>query len=216
MIHEGQLTYREMGLHKVVDLGEWWLERNGLPLPLGGNVIRRDLGNARWIELMDIRRSIQYGLDHREEAMAYAIQFSRGLDRNASIDSSACTSTSSRSITARKADRPSRSCLVKPTKQADSRTHHARLCLMDERRRERNWQSDLWQQAYQRQMNKELDEAVELYKKSIDSFRRPRPTRFWAGPTAVWAASRTRLPNVTRRSQSILRSGIPTTISVHI
>ena len=81
LIHEGQLTYREIGLHKVVDLGEWWLERTGLPLPLGGNVIKRDLG-AMLMERVaqDIRRSIQYGLAHREEAMAYAIQFARGID----------------------------------------------------------------------------------------------------------------------------------------
>jgi len=81
LIHEGQLTYRELGLHKVLDLGEWWLGSTGLPLPLGGNVIKRDLGPALMKQVAeDIRRSIQYGLDHREEAMAYAIQFSRGLD----------------------------------------------------------------------------------------------------------------------------------------
>jgi 1,4-dihydroxy-6-naphthoate synthase len=81
LIHEGQLTYRELGLHKVLDLGEWWLERTGLPLPLGGNVIKRDLGPVMIERIsQDIRKSIQYGLDHREEAMAYAIQFSRGLD----------------------------------------------------------------------------------------------------------------------------------------
>jgi 1,4-dihydroxy-6-naphthoate synthase len=81
LIHEGQLTYREMGFHKVVDLGEWWLERTGLPLPLGGNVIKRELGKETIEQVTsDIRKSIQYGLDHREEAMAYAIQFSRGLD----------------------------------------------------------------------------------------------------------------------------------------
>ena len=81
LIHEGQLTYREMGLHKVIDLGQWWLKQTGLPLPLGGNVIKRSLG-TKLIERIaqDIRTSIQYGLDHREEAMAYAIQFSRGLD----------------------------------------------------------------------------------------------------------------------------------------
>ena len=81
LIHEGQLTYREMGLHKVIDLGQWWLKQTGLPLPLGGNVIKRSLG-PKLIERIaqDIRNSIQYGLDHREEAMAYAIQFSRGLD----------------------------------------------------------------------------------------------------------------------------------------
>jgi 1,4-dihydroxy-6-naphthoate synthase len=81
LIHEGQLTYREMGLYKVLDLGEWWLEETGLPLPLGGNVIKRDLGKGLMERVAhDIRTSIEYGLDHREEAMAYAIQFSRGLD----------------------------------------------------------------------------------------------------------------------------------------
>jgi 1,4-dihydroxy-6-naphthoate synthase len=81
LIHEGQLTYREMGLHKVIDLGEWWLKETALPLPLGGNVIRRDLGQPMMERVAkDIKRSIQYGLDHREEAMDYALQFSRGLD----------------------------------------------------------------------------------------------------------------------------------------
>jgi 1,4-dihydroxy-6-naphthoate synthase len=81
LIHEGQLTYRELGLHKVLDLGEWWQKETGLPLPLGGNVIKRDLGK-RMIERVatDIRKSIEYGLEHRDEAMSYAIQFSRGLD----------------------------------------------------------------------------------------------------------------------------------------
>src|SRR5215471_10931502 len=81
LIHEGQLTYRELGLYKVLDLGEWWQDRTGLPLPLGGNVIRRDLGQETMKRVgEDIRKSIQYGLDHREEATSYAIQFSRGLD----------------------------------------------------------------------------------------------------------------------------------------
>jgi 1,4-dihydroxy-6-naphthoate synthase len=81
LIHEGQLTYREMGLHKVLDLGEWWLKETGLPLPLGGNVIKRDLGKKLMDRVAsDIKKSIQYGLDHREEAISYAIQFSRGLD----------------------------------------------------------------------------------------------------------------------------------------
>jgi 5,8-dihydroxy-2-naphthoate synthase len=81
LIHEGQLTYRELGLHKVIDLGEWWREETGLPLPLGGNVIKRDLGKPMMERVsQDIKKSIQYGLDHREEAMAYAMQFSRGLD----------------------------------------------------------------------------------------------------------------------------------------
>jgi len=81
LIHEGQITYREMGLHKVLDLGEWWLKETGLPLPLGGNVIKRDLGRPTMERVaQDIKRSIQYALDHREEAMAYALQFARGLD----------------------------------------------------------------------------------------------------------------------------------------
>ena len=81
LIHEGQLTYRETGLHKVLDLGEWWQKETDLPLPLGGNVIKRDLGKRMMDRVaLDIKKSIQYGLDHREEAMSYAIQFSRGLD----------------------------------------------------------------------------------------------------------------------------------------
>src|SRR5438270_1598538 len=63
LIHEGQLTYRELGLHKVLDLGEWWQERTGLPLPLGGNVIKRDLGRPMMEQVaQDIRKSIQYAL----------------------------------------------------------------------------------------------------------------------------------------------------------
>ena len=81
LIHEGQLTYREVGLHKVIDLGVWWQKETGLPLPLGGNVIRRDLGKRLMDRIsQDIRKSIKYGLDHRDEAMAYALQFARGLD----------------------------------------------------------------------------------------------------------------------------------------
>jgi len=81
VIHEGQLTYLGDGLHKVLDVGEWWLKTTGLPLPLGGNVIRRDLGEDT-IHLVSrlIKESIQYGLSHREEALAYALQFGRGLD----------------------------------------------------------------------------------------------------------------------------------------
>jgi 1,4-dihydroxy-6-naphthoate synthase len=81
LIHEGQLTYEEAGLKKVVDLGEWWLLETGLPLPLGANVARRDLGADTLFELSDVlRESIQAGLDNREEAMEYALQFGRGLD----------------------------------------------------------------------------------------------------------------------------------------
>jgi 1,4-dihydroxy-6-naphthoate synthase len=81
LIHEGQLTYEAEGLKKVVDLGEWWLLETGLPLPLGANVARRDLGANMLFELSDVLRdSIRAGLDNREEAMEYALQFGRGLD----------------------------------------------------------------------------------------------------------------------------------------
>jgi 1,4-dihydroxy-6-naphthoate synthase len=83
IIHEGQLTYKSLGLHLIVDLGMWWYEKTSLPLPLGGNCIRRDLGPRVMQEVTDIvRRSIQYSLDHRPEAVEYALQFGRDLDRN--------------------------------------------------------------------------------------------------------------------------------------
>jgi 1,4-dihydroxy-6-naphthoate synthase len=83
LIHEGQLTYAEEGLRKIVDLGEWWADRTaGLPLPLGGNVIRRDLGPDKVSSLSRLLRdSIVYGLAHRDEAVRHAMQFGRGLDR---------------------------------------------------------------------------------------------------------------------------------------
>ncbi|MBM3817799.1 MAG: ABC transporter substrate-binding protein [Acidimicrobiia bacterium] len=83
LIHEGQLTYESEGLKKIVDLGEWWAEQTGgLPLPLGGNVIRRDLGPdmIRTVSHL-LHASIAYGLSHRQEALDYALQFGRGLDR---------------------------------------------------------------------------------------------------------------------------------------
>ena len=81
VIHEGQLTYAEKGLSKVADLGEWWHRETKLPLPLGGNAIRRSLGREIIRETARLLKdSIQYGLDHREEALDYALQFSRGLD----------------------------------------------------------------------------------------------------------------------------------------
>ena len=81
LIHEGQLNYRDLGFHKVLDLGEWWHDKTGLPLPLGGNVVRRDLGAAVMKQIShDIGASIKYGLDHRTEAMEYALEFARGLD----------------------------------------------------------------------------------------------------------------------------------------
>jgi 1,4-dihydroxy-6-naphthoate synthase len=81
LIHEGQLTYDQHGLHAVVDLGEWWLLETGLPLPLGINVARRNLGEETLHELSEVlRESIGAGLDSREEALSYALQFGRGLD----------------------------------------------------------------------------------------------------------------------------------------
>ncbi len=81
LIHEGQLTYASLGLEKSIDLGEWWLLETGLPLPLGINVARRDLGEETLHDLSQVlRESIRAGLDNREEAMRYAMQFGRGLD----------------------------------------------------------------------------------------------------------------------------------------
>jgi len=82
LIHEGQLTYADEQLHKIVDFGEWWdRETVGLPLPLGGNVIRRDLGKEDITEISRLlKESIQYALDHREAALDYAMQFARDLD----------------------------------------------------------------------------------------------------------------------------------------
>ncbi len=81
IIHEGQLTFNKVGLHRILDMGKWWREQTGLPLPLGGNAIRRELGT----DLMNsccvaLRDSIQYALDNREEALQYAMQFARDLD----------------------------------------------------------------------------------------------------------------------------------------
>ncbi len=81
IIHEAQLTYQRLGLHKVVDLAEWWGGETDLPLPLGGNVVRRDLGpEAMHTVAKQLRAAIEYGLEHRKEAIAYALQFGRGLD----------------------------------------------------------------------------------------------------------------------------------------
>jgi 1,4-dihydroxy-6-naphthoate synthase len=82
LIHEGQLTFGDRGLHLVADMGEWWYQETGLPLPLGGNVVRKDLG-ADLIRTVSrhLRASIAYGLEHRVKALDHAMQFSRGLDR---------------------------------------------------------------------------------------------------------------------------------------
>jgi 1,4-dihydroxy-6-naphthoate synthase len=83
IIHEGQLTFQKQGLHLVVDLGAWWHQRTGLPLPLGGNVVRRDLG-PQTMQLISrlLKESIQYGLDHRLDALNYALQYARDMDES--------------------------------------------------------------------------------------------------------------------------------------
>jgi len=81
IIHEGQLTYDKSGLHRIVDLGRWWQKVTGLPLPLGGNAIRRSLGPELMSSITQaLHDSIQYAIDHRDEALAYAMQFARDLD----------------------------------------------------------------------------------------------------------------------------------------
>lgn len=81
IIHEGQLTYAREGLHKVIDLGEWWYEETGLPLPLGANVIRRDLGTQKIREITALlKQSIQYSLDHRSRGLEYAMTYARDME----------------------------------------------------------------------------------------------------------------------------------------
>ena len=80
LIHEGQLFYKQVGLDKVLDLGEWWYKKTGLPLPMGGNVIKRDLGEDLMRKVSKhLHRSIQYSMEHREDALAYAMQFARDM-----------------------------------------------------------------------------------------------------------------------------------------
>jgi 1,4-dihydroxy-6-naphthoate synthase len=81
LIHEGQLQFPELGMHRVVDLGQWWLETTKLPLPLGGNVVRRALGEETGKQISRaIRESVAYALEHRDEALNYAMQFARDMD----------------------------------------------------------------------------------------------------------------------------------------
>jgi 1,4-dihydroxy-6-naphthoate synthase len=83
LIHEGQLTFAERGLHLVADMGEWWFEETGLPLPLGGNLVRKDLGRDLILKISrHLRASIAYGLQHRVQALDHAMQYARGLDRS--------------------------------------------------------------------------------------------------------------------------------------
>jgi 1,4-dihydroxy-6-naphthoate synthase len=81
IIHEGQLTFQNQGLKLIVDLGVWWQERTALPLPLGGNVVRKDLGTATMKRIsVLLKQSIRYALDHREEALQHALQYARDMD----------------------------------------------------------------------------------------------------------------------------------------
>jgi 1,4-dihydroxy-6-naphthoate synthase len=81
LIHEGQLLFPQLGLHRVIDLGVWWQEQTGLPLPLGGNAVRRALGPQLGRHIAQtIRGSVEYGLEHREEALNYAMQFARDME----------------------------------------------------------------------------------------------------------------------------------------
>ena len=81
LIHEGQITHKKHGLRKIVDLGEWWQEDMNLPLPLGVNAVRSDLGQTAMRQIADLmRQSIEYALAHRDEAVAYAMKYGRGMD----------------------------------------------------------------------------------------------------------------------------------------
>jgi 1,4-dihydroxy-6-naphthoate synthase len=81
LIHEGQLLFPQLGMHRVLDLGVWWHEQTGLPLPLGGNAVRRALGPALGLQIAKtIKDSVEYGLEHREEALNYAMQFARDME----------------------------------------------------------------------------------------------------------------------------------------
>ena len=83
LIHEGQITHQAMGLHKVLDLGEAWERESGLPLPLGINVVRRDLGESTGVEMSEaLRRSIAYAHAHIDEAIEYAMRYGRGIDHD--------------------------------------------------------------------------------------------------------------------------------------
>ena len=82
IIHEGQLTFQNQGLHLIADLGVWWQEKTGLPLPLGGNVVRRDLGDVTIRQISRLlKESIRYGLAHRSEALDYALKYARDMDK---------------------------------------------------------------------------------------------------------------------------------------
>ena len=101
IIHEGQLTYAKDGFVKIVDLGEWWKNKTGLPLPLGGNIVRKDMDREVRKELSDIMyASIDYGLKHRADAVEHSMPLARGWTKRWPTSLSGCTSTISRATTA--------------------------------------------------------------------------------------------------------------------
>ncbi|MEC7867755.1 MAG: MqnA/MqnD/SBP family protein [Candidatus Poribacteria bacterium] len=86
IIHEGQLTYQSQGFHKIIDLGEWWHQETGLPLPLGANVIRRDLGSETIRKITALlKQSIQYSLSHRQEGLEYAMVYARDMESDSTL-----------------------------------------------------------------------------------------------------------------------------------
>ena len=86
IIHEGQLTYQSQGFHKIIDLGEWWHQETGLPLPLGANVIRRDLGSEKIKKItLLLKKSIQYSISHRQEGLEYAMVYARDMESDVTL-----------------------------------------------------------------------------------------------------------------------------------
>ena len=119
IIHEGQLTYAREGLHKVIDLGEWWYEETGLPLPLGANVIRRDLGTEKIRKITTLlKQSIQYSLDHRARGLEYAMTYAATWRPHSPTNLSECTSMTIHSIMVIKAEQASENCSAAATRQA--------------------------------------------------------------------------------------------------
>lgn len=131
IIHEGQLTYAKSGLHRIIDLGKWWRDITGLPLPLGGNAIRRELGRETIHDVsVALKSSIQYALDHREEALQYAMQFARDLD-TASADKFVGMYVNDRTVDYGSEGREAVARLLDMGHKAGIIPHSARLDWMD-------------------------------------------------------------------------------------
>lgn len=131
IIHEGQLTYAKSGLHRIIDLGKWWRDITGLPLPLGGNAIRRELGREAIHDVsIALKSSIQYALDHREEALQYAMQFARDLD-TASADKFVGMYVNDRTVDYGSEGREAVARLLDMGHKAGIIPHSARLDWMD-------------------------------------------------------------------------------------